>query len=493
MQLFSELEACLREFAAAGPAELLENGARIAPLSSLSWEVRGQGEKPLLHLWSENHNLTRRVLAITDHSEQRLTLAVECFGRAKPDRLEFLRIEFDRSARELSRENFAQSIRRLCEHEFPDETLDSVTSSPDLEHSLSGNYARGVLRRGSESWALFAVPDNETNDDPARCLTFALLWLWLDRLRQSSSRKTVARVRIFLPENAAAPLAHLLPALHPQLRLQLFERDSVMERLVRIEPSAAANFSSWIVPAGEAQLLQDRARKELSSLLPDSRDAISYHPNPSAKEVVVRFRGIACLRWHESGVYFGSRDLKTKWDLGKAKECEQLFRKLEMYRHPRASETRHPLFRAQAERWLEFLVRQDVTRVDSALDPNFAYAQVLASTAGEHGILDLSVTHTGRLAILELKTVEHPVFLLQGAKYWLRISRHLEQEDFPRYGYFSGVPLQSAPPVVYLVAPALRFHPATETLLRYLNPRMEVVRVGLAESWRHGLSVVLRQ
>jgi hypothetical protein len=142
---------------------------------------------------------------------------------------------------------------------------------------------------------------------------------------------------------------------------------------------------------------------------------------------------------------------------------KQLFRELAMYRHPPASETRHPLFRAQAERWLEFLVRQDVTKVDSTLDPNFAYAQVLATTVSEHGILHfLSVTRAGRVAILELKTVEHPVFLLQGAKYWLRVSRHLEQEDFPRYGYFSGVPLQSNPPVVYLVAPALRFHPATE-------------------------------
>jgi len=36
----------------------------------MSWEVRGAGEKPLLHLWSEQFTLTRRVLAITDHSER---------------------------------------------------------------------------------------------------------------------------------------------------------------------------------------------------------------------------------------------------------------------------------------------------------------------------------------------------------------------------------------------------------------------------------------
>jgi len=53
--------------------------------------------------------------------------------------------------------------------------------------------------------------------------------------------------------------------------------------------------------------------------------------------------------------------------------------------------------------------------------------------------------------------------------------------------------LQQAPPLVYLVAPALRFHPATDDLLKYLSPELEVARVGLAESWRRGLHVVMRQ
>jgi len=53
--------------------------------------------------------------------------------------------------------------------------------------------------------------------------------------------------------------------------------------------------------------------------------------------------------------------------------------------------------------------------------------------------------------------------------------------------------LQSAPPVVYLVAPALRFHPTTETILSYLTPEMEVVRVGLVEDWRRGLRVSMRK
>jgi len=79
------MEVSLREFsAAAPPVEVRENGGRVAPLASLSWEVRGAAEKPLIHLWSAEHNLTRRVLAITDYSEQHLILAVERFGRSKP-------------------------------------------------------------------------------------------------------------------------------------------------------------------------------------------------------------------------------------------------------------------------------------------------------------------------------------------------------------------------------------------------------------------------
>ena len=115
------------------------------------------------------------------------------------------------------------------------------------------------------------------------------------------------------------------------------------------------------MPVRESQSLLDRARQQLDPLLPASNPAISFYPSLAAKELVVRFRALACLRWHESVIYFGGRDIKTKWDPGKSREREELFRELENFRHPLASETRHPLFRAQSERWLEFLVRQEVT------------------------------------------------------------------------------------------------------------------------------------
>ncbi|MGB7025637.1 MAG: hypothetical protein WBD73_17750 [Candidatus Acidiferrales bacterium] len=76
---------------------------------------------------------------------------------------------------------------------------------------------------------------------------------------------------------------------------------------------------------------------------------------------------------------------------------------------------------------------------------------------------------------------------------WLRVRRHLVEGDFQSYGYFPGVEFQSDPPLVWLVAPSLRFHPATEGLARYLLPNLQMSRFGLRENWRRGVRVVFRQ
>jgi hypothetical protein len=492
MQLAAELEACLREFVAAGSAEVRENGGHVSPMSGLSWEVRGAGEKPLLHLWSERCNLTRRVLAITDHSDERLALAVERFGHAKPDRLEFLRLDFERNPRALSRTEFCERFGRILAEQFPDETLESITISPDLEHSLSGNYARALLRRGSAHSAVLGVPAGESQDATENSLTFALLWL--EHALHSSRRGTVAGLRLVLPRHANCTVAHRFAALHPKLTVELYELDSARETIERIDPRSAGNVDSWLVPFRDSEALLAQARPALDPLVALAPKAITVHSAAQSREVWLRFRGIAFARWDEGRVFFGISDAREELTAASRPALKRLLQDLEIHRQPLASETRHSLYRAQPERWLESLIRADVTRIDAALDPRFVYAQVFANAGGEHGILDLlTITRTGRLGILELKASEHLHLPLQAADYWLRIRRHLKRGDFARYGYFPGVELQAAPPIVYLVAPALRFHPATDVLLRYLSPELEIVRVGLAESWRRGIRVVMRQ
>jgi hypothetical protein len=62
-----------------------------------------------------------------------------------------------------------------------------------------------------------------------------------------------------------------------------------------------------------------------------------------------------------------------------------------------------------------------------------------------------------------------------------------------RNGYFAGRELSAAPPLLYLVAPALRTHPSTDTLLRYLYPGIEWTVAQVDERWRDGVRVVNRK
>ncbi|HKV23537.1 MAG TPA: hypothetical protein VJN93_03000 [Candidatus Acidoferrum sp.] len=492
MDLSAELQACLKEFTADGVIEVRESGGRAVPFDGLAWEVRGASAKPLLHLWSENYNLTRRILAITDHSDERLALAVERFGRTKPDRLEFIRLEFERAERILSRESFCSFLRSLLAEKFPDDTVESLSVATDLEHSISGNYVHGLLRRGSSQIALLAVPDGESADTAEAALTFALIWL--ARSRDLCRRGAVEGLRIIFPKDGSRHVLYRIRALRSTLPIELFERDPVRNTLEKIEPKLEGNFDSWLVPHYESQGLLDRTRAILEPLVALSPRAITVHPVAKPREVLLRFRGLAFARWDDGRIFFGCPEAGEELTPTTLPALKKLVAQLENYRHPLATESRHAMYRAQPERWLESLVREDVTRVDAALDARFVYSQVFAQAGSEHGILDLlTVTRSGRLAILELKANEHIHLPLQAAGYWLRIWRHLEQEDFSRNGYFPGIELQNAPPLVYLVAPALRFHPCTDLLLPFLSRELECTRIGLAEGWRRGVRVVLRQ
>ncbi|MGA9718940.1 MAG: hypothetical protein WBQ79_11735, partial [Acidobacteriaceae bacterium] len=65
--------------------------------------------------------------------------------------------------------------------------------------------------------------------------------------------------------------------------------------------------------------------------------------------------------------------------------------------------------------------------------------------------------------------------------------------DFTRHGYFPGMRLADTSPLLYFIAPALRIHPATETVLRYLIPEIEWNLIAVGEDWRRSLDVIWRK
>jgi hypothetical protein len=487
----SEILGALATLAAAGPVEVRENGARVAQLADFQYEARAQGSATLLHLWSAERTLARRVVRIAEQSAERLVIEAEHFGRAKPDRLEFT-AGAERPGARLTREQFREASTELLRSQFPDEEIVAVTASADLEHSLSGRYTRALLRNREASWAVLAVAPSESAAAVDAALTFGLLWMDYARGRAKTGR--FAGLRLFLPEGSGKLLAHRAKALRGSIAIEFYELNPALGRARRVDANALGNVMTWLVARREVEGILAQAAPEIEPIRRMAPDAIAANVVPGTREVALRYRGADFARWHDGAVFFGLGDARRPLTRASRPELDKLIRSLAAHRHPAAQNMSHSLYRMQPERWLETLVAADPARIDARLDPRFLYAQVPAFAASDRGVIDLlGVTRDGRLAILELKAGEDIHLTLQAADYWLRVRWHQEQGDLRRYGYFPGVELRPEPPLLFLVAPAIRFHPATSTLLPYLSEEIEVSRVGLAENWRRGLRVVLRQ
>jgi len=503
MDDWDELDRAIGEMAGSGSAEVREDGEWLADLASLRCEFHRQGKQSLVHLWSDSRNLTRRITRVKERSGDRIVLEVQRFGRTKAGRLEFLRTDSPRSAGRISREEFRSRLRRILCERFPDAEIDSLTASPDLEHSFSGLYVRGRMHEGSRAWAVLAVSPAENAVAIEGMLTFGILWL--DWVRSHAGSRAVEGLRLFVPEGSSRALRERILGLSPAASCEIYELVGAETRPEKMDAADVGNLDSSLIPRREIESAIRAAGDAMTRIrraLPQQAGAegalearvVTGGESGGAREVAFGFRGLEFARWSHNGLLFGGSESWQRLTHANAANLEKLLQDLELHRSSLAEDTNHPMYRAAPERWLEMLVLEDPSRIDAQLDRHQLYSQVPALAAGDRGVLDLlGVTRRGRLVIIELKASEDIHLPMQAVDYWLRVRRHQREGDFQRHGYFAGAELDAAAPLVYLVAPGFRFHPAGETVLRYLSSEIHVTRIGLNENWRRGIRVIFRQ
>lgn len=485
------LAEILTRINSSGNAEVFEQGQFLAQLAGFQHEVRTQSGRVLLHLWSETGNLVRQVRAVAEDGNGRLALEVLRFGKKLPSRLEILCREKSRAPERLTREKFRARFRQFLAEQFPDEKVESLTSAPDLEHSFSGNFARGVTARGPQQWGVLAAAPGEMPATLDGALTFGLIWL--DWLRRQASRRVVAGLRIFLPEGTSAVAAYRLQVLTGEPAFELYAYEEATWRARRVSISDSGNVITWLTPLREVQRTLDAAKADVERIVALAPVAIDCVVPPGSKEVALRFLGLEFARWKSGKIEFGLPPERQPLAAATWEKLKRLVKKLDKWRRPATNHSNHPLYRLQAERWLETLLLADAARIDAHLDAQSLYSQVPAFSSQDRGVLDLlGVTRSGRLVVIELKASQDLHLPLQAADYWLRVRAHQLAGDFQRVGYFVGRELQSTPPLLYLVAPGFQFHPSTDAILRYLSREIEVTRIGLNENWRREVQVIFR-
>jgi hypothetical protein len=148
---WAALDRALSDRAVLGSVEVREAGEWLGERATLHFELRVERKNPLLQLWSDVRNLTRRVLRVKENADDRIVLEVQRFGRAKPGRLEFLRADSPRPAGRITCEQFRARCAGILAGTFPDAVVDSLTAAPDLENSFSSSYVRGITHAGSRA------------------------------------------------------------------------------------------------------------------------------------------------------------------------------------------------------------------------------------------------------------------------------------------------------------------------------------------------------
>jgi hypothetical protein len=487
-------------------AAIFEDGRLLFDLRLASCSVSADHGRCLLHLWSDDKNLVRTISA-TQPRRDTLRIETHRFGQTKPQTLTFVPDPEFRTptARDTSRRRYLRTLEQALASHFAGWTPEAFRSAMDLEHSFGPAYARGILTKAQSAWAIIGVGPEEPPAIIDGALTLGILWL--DYCRgHAGGRHLFHGLRVIVPTGLAATTRARIAWLNPALaQWELYELNSAAE-LTPSPTGENGNLDIQLPHAFDPDAALERsatAIAHLKSLLPPGLLKSTEIRPRGATEIAFSLHGLEYARirhglipgsfTHRDEIFFGAGPSETLLD----ETTEDLFRdlmdRLFESRNSTAA-TRDPLFRLQPERWLESVLRRDLSVLDPNLGNGAVYSQMFAAASATRTLLDLvTITRQGRLAILELKADDDLHLPLQSLDYWTRIRALHRSGEIARRGYFPGVELSPEDPLLYCVAPALHIHPSNETVFQAFAPTIPWELIAVDEHWRNDCRVLLRK
>ncbi|HVW86131.1 MAG TPA: hypothetical protein VHB50_15685 [Bryobacteraceae bacterium] len=481
MPTLTELRSVVERFiAAAGEPAVLDPGEEPLRLIPEQWSASEWNGRLVLQAWDADRNFVRKITGLKEERRERLMLVTERFPKAEGE-LQIADLAAPRNQelqRRASRIAFRDRFRFMLAREFPEWRIEEISAETNLEQSLTPSWVRAFLRLGPAGMAAMAAPP-DTNDH-GRMVAFGLIWL--DYLRQREKTLKINRLLLYAPahrESEVAIRAALIDRTLLDCQLYIFdERD----RVGAVDFKDIGNAKSTLPPCRRPVAPNSEA-----PLFPDLPDVERVEQSDGG--ISLRVKGLEFARWSGGRLTCG---------ITRRKPCTMetvsaLARELVRVRDDRTDDRRHPLYSQFPEGWLESQVRANPQAIDASLLPAPIYGQVPIFGGADRGVIDLlGIDHTGRLVVIELKITADPELPFQALDYWVRVREHLTAGDFERLGYFPGIRVVRESPRILLVAPALEFHSTSEIVLRFLQPGIDITRIGLAANWRRELRVMFR-
>ena len=475
---------------------LLENDVALMDLTGAQWRLTIEFGKLMFTAWNSATSLSRRVEEFAYRDHDRFGVFVRKPGGRETATLEFRALHaVEKQGRAAGRTGFRQRLIAWLERDYRGWKFERVSNHSDREHSFSAWYTRGVARQGRQAWAFLGLSEEEAPAAADSALAFGLIWL--DWLRSREDRLAITHLKLFLPPAAVDVIAHRSAYLDPRaVNVEIYEWRPGQASATPVDLKDYGNVQTHLAARRQAELLKEAHTGLVHELAGSQSAGLEIVPDAAGNLSSMRIAGLEVGRIEGQlapRVYFGMEGSFRRLDDSSRQEFRHFLGEVERIRRAGSTDPQHEFYRLQSERWLESLLSRDITRVDPALSPDHVYPQVPAFSGGDRGVIDLlTVTRGGRLAVVELKVHEEINLPLQGLDYWLRVNWLQKRKQFQEFGYFQGLELSDAPPLLYLVSPAFRFHSSTEKLLRYFAPGVEVVLIGINDTWRQEIKVLFR-
>ena len=380
----------------------------------------------------------------------------------------------------------------------PSVKIERASLSPGMRRDQPGRYARIILRLPHERIAVTGTVAQSDVRNVDSLFSSALLWF--QRALESPKRPPIQKLLLVVEHGI----------LEAARQRQVLLRDSFRDRIELLEID-----DEWREVTSVSRFERKHLwRKRLSQFPPLNQPELSDRANeilayaPPAIDVVasrhgqtLRFHGLPFARvrtvMNQDRIWFGIEGSRRRTlDTFHQQDWAKLFSDLETYRHEKCRDRRHWFYRASGEAWLESILRRDITKLDPGLIVAPLHAQFRTSHGGPTGArpIDLlALRHDGRLVVIELKVTEDREHVFQGVDYWRRVEAHRRRGHIAAAKLFGDRAISDESPLVYLVAPTLRFHPSFRTLARTIAPDIEIYRFDINEDWRSGVRVVRRE
>jgi len=396
-----------------------------------------------------------------------------------------------------ARQERCERLAKIVNDFVPNSKIERAALSPGMRRDQPGRYARIILRLPHER---IAVAGTVARSDARNVDSlFSSVLLWFNRSLSSPKKPPINRLLMIVEHGIleAARQRHVLLRDSLRGRIELLEIDDDWKAVEATRPWERKYI--WRKRLNRFPTVRQDERHDLVNEIvatrPEAIDVVAARHGQTLRYHGLPFARVRCVMDRDR-VWFGIEGSpRRSLDEYHQRDWLKLLHDLETYRNAECRDRRHWLHRAAGEAWLESILRRDITRLDPGLIVAPLHAQFRTSHSGPTGArpIDLlALRHDGRLVVIELKVNEDREHVFQGVDYWRRVEAHRRRGHISSAKLFGHREIADESPLVYLVAPTLRFHPSFRTLAGMIAPDIEIYRFDINEDWRSAVRVVRR-